>query len=82
TVVAEYFLLMTVKNNRQAQAMADYLEEETEKIGYGPLRTEGYQEGVWVLLDYGSLIVHIFQDAERKYYNLERLWGDAPQVVY
>ena len=74
TTIADYFLLLTAANNRQATAIADYLLEENEQK---PLRMEGYQEGRWILLDYGALIVHIFQEEEREYYNLERLWGDA-----
>ena len=72
--IADYFLLRTAANSRQAKAIADYLLEENEQK---PLRMEGYQEGRWILLDYGALIVHIFQEEEREYYNLERLWGDA-----
>ncbi len=82
SVVADYFLLATAGNNRQAQALADHLREETKKLAISPLRVNGYQEGRWVLLDYASVIVHIFLPEERQYYNLERLWGDAPQQAY
>ncbi|MCL2496196.1 MAG: ribosome silencing factor [Clostridiales bacterium] len=78
SLICDYFLLMTVTNSRQCQAIADFIREELGKVNQAPLRQEGYSEGRWLLLDCSSVIVHIFQDEERKYYNLERLWGDAP----
>lgn len=78
SLVCDYFLLLTATNSRQCQAIADYLSEELKAAGEAPLRVEGYAEGRWVLLDGGSVVVHIFLAEERKYYNLERLWGDAP----
>ena len=82
TIISDYFLLMTATNSRQAQALADHISEETKKIDYPPLRVEGHREGEWILLDFGAVVVHIFQEEQRKYYNLERLWGDAPKVEY
>ena len=52
-----------------------------EKEGLLPLRRDGLEEGKWVILDYGSVIVHIFRQEERDYYKLEKLWGDAPEIV-
>lgn len=76
--VADYFLIMSGSNRPQIKAICDNIEEKLAEQGLRPLRIEGYQEAEWVLLDYGMLIVHIFADEQRDYYNLERLWGDAP----
>lgn len=78
SLICDYFLLLTATNSRQCQAIADFLSEELALAGEAPLRVEGYAEGRWVLLDCNSVVVHIFQEDERQYYNLERLWGDAP----
>lgn len=82
TIICDYFLIITATNSRQSQALADYLMEETSELNYPPLRVEGHREGEWILLDFGTIIVHIFLEDQRKYYNLERLWGDAPRVEY
>ena len=82
TIICDYFLLMTAQNSRQTKAIADHFIEETKKIDYPPLRVEGHREGEWILIDFGGLIVHVFQEEQRKYYNLERLWGDAPRIEY
>ena len=79
SLVCDYFLLMTASSSRQAQAIGDFLSAELKTVGYAPLRVEGQREGRWVLLDCGNVVVHVFQEEERQYYNLERLWGDAPQ---
>jgi len=77
TLICDHFLLMTASNTRQGQALSDYMAEGLKELAHPPLRIEGYKEGRWILLDFGSIVVHIFQEEERKYYNLERLWGDA-----
>jgi ribosome-associated protein len=82
SLIGDYFLLMSAGNTRMAKAICDYLEEGSKSLGFAPLRIEGYQDARWILLDFGPLIVHIFQEEERQYYNLERLWGDAPAVNY
>lgn len=76
--VADYFLIMSGSNRPQIKAICDNIEEKLAEQGLRPLRIEGYQEAEWVLLDYGMLVVHVFSDEQREYYNLERLWGDAP----
>ncbi len=82
TIIADYFLIMTAANSRQAKAVADYLDEETKKLDNKALRIEGHSEGRWILMDYGSVIVHIFLEEEREYYNLEKLWEDAPKESF
>jgi ribosome-associated protein len=74
----DYFVLCSGTSERQVQAIADAVEERLRAEGVRPLHVEGYNRGQWVLLDYGDLVVHIFQEEIRRFYALERLWGDAP----
>ena len=76
--VADYFLIFSGSNKPQIKAISDNIEEKLSEQGIRPLRVEGYREAEWILLDYGALVVHIFDDEQRAYYNLEHLWGDAP----
>lgn len=76
----DYFLLCNGSSNRQIQAIADAIESELKETGARPLSIEGVQEGRWVLMDYGDVVVHIFLDALRDYYNIESLWADAKRV--
>ena len=80
--VADYFLIMSGSNKPQLKAISDNIEEKLAEQGLKPLRIEGYREAEWILLDYGALVVHIFADEQRDYYNLERLWGDAPAYKF
>lgn len=80
-VVTDYFVIATGRTNIQVRAIADQVEEtllESERIK--PIGREGADEGKWILLDYGDIVVHVFQPAERNFYRLEKLWGDAPRV--
>lgn len=82
TSIADYFILASASNERQAAAIADSVVEQLkEKLGVRPLLIEGTTPGRWVLLDYGDFIVHIFIEDVRRFYGLERLWGDAPNVT-
>ncbi len=80
TILADYFVICTGNSSTQVKAMADVVEEEFEKIGVSPLSREGKQGFNWVLLDYGDLIIHIFDRATRAFYNLEKLWDDAEEI--
>ena len=82
TVICDYFLVVSATNTRQAQSICDNIEEKMKECGNAPLRIEGYREGKWILLDFGSIVIHIFLEEEREYYNLERLWGDAERLEY
>ena len=81
TSIADYFILTSAGNERQAQAIADNVLDKLRDIGVKPLLVEGTLPGRWVLLDFGDFIVHIFTDEARRFYGLERLWGDAPNVT-
>ena len=73
TTVADYFVLTTANNDRQARAIADSI---VEKLGPA-LSVEGLQTATWILMDYGDVVFHVFQAEARRFYALERLWGDA-----
>lgn len=82
TSIADYFVLSSAGNERQAQAIADnILDRLKQEMGVKPLLVEGTTPGRWVLLDFGDFIVHIFTEDVRRFYGLERLWGDAPNVT-
>jgi len=74
------FLLVSGRNERQVNAIADAVEERLLEQGAKRLRREGAREGRWILLDFGDLVVHVFHEEERLYYALERLWRDCPVI--
>ena len=77
---ADYFVISSGSSDRQVQAIASHVEEKLGKQGLHPLGIEGKREGRWVLLDYGDVVIHIFYQPIREFYDLERLWSDAPKV--
>ena len=81
TTLADYFVLASGNSTTQVRALADEVEDTVEKLGLEMPRREGRGGDSWILLDVGSVIVHIFTKESREYYQLEKLWGDAP-VVY
>lgn len=82
TSIAEYFIICSGTSDRQTRAIADAVEERVrEQDGAKPLLVEGSTSGRWILLDYGDFLVHIFTEECRRFYGLERLWGDAPNVT-
>jgi ribosome-associated protein len=80
SLIADYFIICHGNSDRQVQAIADEMKEKAEENGYSVKRMEGYDEARWILIDMGDVIAHVFHRDERGYYNLERLWGDAPLV--
>lgn len=80
SLITDYFIIMSGSSQRHVQSLADFILEEFKNADIKLLNQAGYREGRWVLLDYGDLVIHIFQEEERKFYNLERLWGNAPKV--
>jgi ribosome-associated protein len=82
-ILSDVFVIATGTSRPHVQALADHLEESLKNtLDVKPLRVEGRTQGEWVLVDYGDIIVHIFQGAPRDYYSLERLWGDAERVPW
>lgn len=81
TAMSDYFVLASATSDRQAQALADAVEQAMKAEGRRSLSTEGYQRARWILLDYGDAIFHIFHEEARRFYGLERLWGDAPDAT-
>lgn len=80
TSLGEYFVICTCGSSVQVKACADEVEEKMAEEGIHPAHREGYQSGDWILMDYGTVIVHIMQKQTREFYDLERLWSDAKQV--
>ena len=80
TIVADYFVLCTGTSNTQVKSLAGELEYKMGLAGVDYLRMEGYNEGSWIIVDYGSVLVHIFQRETRDFYNLEQLWSDSEDV--
>lgn len=81
TDVCDYFLICSAENSRKVDAIVDEVREKVSaNCGVSPLSCEGREGLSWVLLDYGSVVVHVFKPETRDFYRLERLWGDAPRV--
>jgi len=80
TEFTDYFIICSGNSTRQTQAIADAVTEELKKIKTRPMHTEGYNNGEWILIDYGAFVVHIFTEQSRRFYDLERLWRDAERV--
>lgn len=81
TSVAHYFLVAHGNSDRHVRAIAENIQEELKKRKVPLWHAEGISEGRWALLDYGSMIVHLFYRDLREFYGLERLWGDAPRIL-
>lgn len=80
SVLADYFIIASGNNRNQVQAMADNVEETLGRAGYAPKHIEGYQTANWILMDYKDIIVHIFDNENRGFYDLERIWKDGVDV--
>ena len=80
SVIADYFVIASGSNTNQVQAMADSVREALGIAGYGPRQIEGYGVANWILMDYNDIIVHIFSDESRTFYDLERIWRDGKEV--
>jgi ribosome-associated protein len=82
-VVADEFVIASAPNDRLVKAIVDDVERVVAEAGHGrPLRVEGLDDRHWVLIDYGDVVVHVFQDETRDYYELERLWSDVPRLAW
>lgn len=80
SLIADYFIIAEGASKIQVQAIAATIMEKTRAADFPLLHKEGYDEALWILLDYGAVIVHLFQPEQRRFYNLERLWGHAPVI--
>jgi ribosome-associated protein len=81
TEVADYYVVAGGRSMAQTRALIDHVEEEMDKLGVAPIRKEGVREGRWAVLDYGDVIVHIFNDETRLFYHLESVWDDGKNVT-
>ncbi len=77
---ADVFLVCSGSNTRQNQAISDAIQSELREAGLRPLGVEGYQNALWILLDYGDFVIHVLSPETRKLYDLERLWKHAPRI--
>ena len=80
TTLAEYFIICSGASNTQVRALADAVEEALSKAGEEPHHIEGHRGGQWTLLDYSAVVIHVFTEEGREFYDLERLWSDAAPV--
>lgn len=80
SVLADYFIIANGSNESQVRALVDNVEEELAKHGCHAKQREGYGLGSWVLLDFGDIIIHIFDKENRLFYDLERIWSDGKQI--
>ena len=80
SLLADYFMICHGNSDRQVQAIAREIQEKAQENGYDVKRMEGFDSARWILVDLGDVVAHIFHKDERVFYNLERLWGDAPQL--
>jgi len=78
--ITDYFVICSGGSQRQVQAIADAIDEQLKQAGITSLGVEGYREGHWILMDYGDVIVHVFSQETREFYDLERLWANAPKI--
>jgi ribosome-associated protein len=79
-VITDFFVIASGTTDRQVKTIIEEVEKSLRDLGRKPVRREGETEGRWVLLDYVDIVVHVFAEEEREYYDLERLWRDAPRV--
>jgi ribosome-associated protein len=79
--ITDLFVIASTTNRRQAVMVAEEVEMAVKRAGgAGPISVEGLEEGVWILIDFGAFIVHVFQNETREFYDLDRLWRDAPRL--
>jgi ribosome-associated protein len=81
-VITDFFVIASGSSDRQVKTIVDEVENAVRERGVRPVRREGETENRWVLLDYVDVVVHVFAEEEREYYDLERLWRDAPRVTW
>ena len=80
SVIGDYFIITNGTSDSQVRALVENVEEKMHKAGYAAKETEGHRSGAWVLIDFGDVIVHIFDRENRQFYNLERIWNDGKRI--
>lgn len=80
SIMADYFVVCSGESTTQVRAIVDNVEQKMKEKGVRPLAIEGYRNSLWVLMDYGDVILHVFETEKREFYELEKLWIDAPRV--
>lgn len=80
SVIADYFIIAGATNDRQVKALADNVEENLGKAGVAPKSIEGYSSANWILMDYKDVIIHVFNQEQRLFYDLERIWSEGKSV--
>ena len=80
SVIADYFVIASGSNLNQVEALKENVEEKLGKAGYEPKQIEGSRNSSWILMDYGDMIVHIFDEENRLFYDLERIWRDGKEM--
>lgn len=80
TIISDYFVIASATNTTHVKALADEVEFELKKLDLIPARIEGYENANWIVMDYHDVVVHIFYEETRNYYNLEKLWSDGVQL--
>ena len=80
--ICDFFVICTGTSDRQMQAAADYMAEHAKKVSQPRLSTSGYEQGIWILIDFVDVLAHLFDEAHRRYYDLELLWGDCPKIPW
>lgn len=80
SVMADLFIIASGSSTKQVKALGDHVDEALGRAGYESKDIEGYEGAKWILMDYGDIIVHIFDDENRKFYDLERIWRDGQQI--
>ena len=80
SVIADYFVITSGSNLNQVQAIVDNVEEQLGRAGFEPKQIEGTRNSNWILMDYGDLIIHVFDEENRLFYDLERIWRDGKEL--
>ena len=81
SVIADYFIVTNGTSSSQVKAISDNVAEKLHELGVDVIRTEGYSTASWILMDFGSIIVHVFSKDDRLFYDLERIWSDGRQIT-
>ncbi len=81
TTISDYFVIASAKSMTQVKAIGEHVEEKLSELGIEPIRREGFADARWIILDYGGVVVHVFNDEMRMFYCLERLWEDGNNIT-